>query len=77
MKTLGINKTNPKGFLVLEKIPNLNKVLSENIVSKFKDLKNLKSASIGQLCLVEGIDNNFAKYIKSELERFNQDIFSI
>lgn len=77
IKALGINKTIPKGFLVLEKIPNLNKVLSENIVSKFKDLKNLKSASIGQLCLVEGIDNNFAKYIKSELERFNQDIFSI
>ena len=77
IKVCGVAKIVPRGFLIIQRIQNIDRNLVERIIFNFKDLKKIKSANIGQLCLIEGIDSVFAKYIKSELERLNEDLFCV
>ncbi|MDD3178408.1 MAG: DNA integrity scanning diadenylate cyclase DisA [Candidatus ainarchaeum sp.] len=77
VEIIGIKKMIPKGYSVLQKVQNIDSINILKIISKFKNLEYIKSANIGKMCLIEGIDSSFAKFLKSELDRLNQDLFSV
>ncbi len=64
----------PKGYRLLDKIPRLPYLVTKNLVSHFSFLTNILSATLEELCAVEGIGEARARSIKSGLERYQEHL---
>lgn len=62
----------PKGYRILSKIPRIPFNVLENVISKFKSLENIISASYDQLNSVEGIGEARAMSIIEALKRYQE-----
>ncbi len=60
----------PKGYRLLDKIPRLPYVVTQNLVNHFHFLPNILAASLEDLDAVEGIGESRARSIKEGLERY-------
>ena len=59
----------PRGFRLLQKIPRLPEVVSDNVVQRFTNLQKIMRASESDLVQVEGVGDARAKAIKDGLSR--------
>ncbi|ETI66222.1 DNA integrity scanning diadenylate cyclase DisA [Neobacillus vireti] len=55
---------NPRGYRILQKIPRLPTIISENLISSFGELSKITSATVEELDDVEGIGEVRAKKIQ-------------
>lgn len=64
----------PRGYRILKKIPRLPAQIIENLISTFKNLKNILNASIEELDDVEGIGEVRARAIRNGLRRLQEQV---
>ncbi|MGB9791347.1 MAG: DNA integrity scanning diadenylate cyclase DisA [Thermacetogeniaceae bacterium] len=64
----------PRGYRILKKIPRLPAQVIENLISTFKNLKNILNASIEELDDVEGIGEVRARAIRNGLRRLQEQV---
>lgn len=63
-----------RGFRLLHRIPKLPSIVIENLVSSFKNLKQILNASVEELDDVDGIGEVRAKKIKEGLKRLHDQL---
>ncbi|MDZ5474291.1 DNA integrity scanning diadenylate cyclase DisA [Bacillus sp. 31A1R] len=66
----------PRGYRMLNKIPRLPPIIIENLVHKYKELRNIVSASVEDLDEVEGIGEVRARKIKDGLKLIKEQLFA-
>ena len=59
----------PRGYRMLARVPRLSETIVERLVSHFRRLQPLLSASIDELQAVEGVGDTRARYIRDGLAR--------
>lgn len=64
----------PKGYRILSKIPRLPSSVAQNVIDKFKSLRNITMATIEQLDEVEGIGVARARMIQEGLRRIQEQV---
>jgi diadenylate cyclase len=64
----------PRGYRILHKIPRLPPIVIENLIEKFKNMKQIVKATVEELDDVEGIGEVRAKKIKEGLKRVQQQL---
>lgn len=64
----------PRGYRVLHKIPRLPPIVIDNIVKKFKNMKQILRASADDLDEVDGIGEVRARKIKEGLKRVQEQV---
>jgi len=66
----------PRGYRMLNKIPRLPPIIIENLVDKYKELRNIVSATVEDLDEVEGIGEVRARKIKEGLKLIKEQLFA-
>ena len=61
--------SSPRGYRMLARVPRLTETIVERLVSHFRRLQPLLSASIDELQAVEGVGDTRARYIRDGLAR--------
>lgn len=66
----------PRGYRMLSKVPRLPPIIIENLITRFKDLPAIVSASVEELDDVEGIGEVRARKIKDGLKLIKNQLFA-